>query len=188
MLSKARVGGGEAQRLQGQMSWGPLEATTASEVACRRQGLSTEYYTCAVSLTWVVRETSPQTAGSPSPTRRCVSGLGTEGQWWWQVSERMNGQAASGCVTSAEPLLLHWSEPLWAWWGPGAGGATWPSHLGPEAGPGLVPGELAPSFVYLRCLCEGRLTGPVMVKGHLFWPQSGITRRSELPSHTHRNT
>lgn len=35
-LAKARAGGREAQRLQGQKSWGPLEATTASEVTCRR--------------------------------------------------------------------------------------------------------------------------------------------------------
>ena len=40
--AKARAGGGEAQRLQGQESWGPLAATTASEVTCKRQGLRTK--------------------------------------------------------------------------------------------------------------------------------------------------
>ena len=77
--AKARFGGREARRLQGQESWEALEATTASEVTCGRQGLPTVYYTYAFSSMWIVHEASPQSVGSLSLTQPCVSGLGTEG-------------------------------------------------------------------------------------------------------------
>lgn len=77
--AKARAGDGEAQRLQGQESWGPLAATTASEVTCERLRLPTVYYTYAFSLIWAVHGTLPQTMSTFQPDAAPVSELDTEG-------------------------------------------------------------------------------------------------------------